>query len=352
MLNIDDLIIDENLSVFEAMKKLDDTGRRILFVAPGGVLKGVLTDSDVRRFILRGGSLSLPVSTMANYSPKSLPVEQRARAKEFLSCNSIDAVPILNKQGVMVDIVFSNETDDIVAKKQLHLPVVIMAGGLGTRLYPYTKILPKPLIPVGESPILELVIQNFYDFGCTDFTVIVNHKKNMIKSYFSDIEKDYALSFIDEDTPLGTGGGLCLIKGKMQETFFLTNCDILIDADYADMIKFHKKNGNAVTLVCAMKHFTIPYGVVELEQDGSYKRCAEKPQMDLLTNAGMYVVEPSVVEKIQDGVYQGFPDIIDQCRARGEKVGVYPVSDGSWMDMGQLEELEKMRTRMETEPGC
>ena len=152
---------------------------------------------------------------------------------------------------------------------------------------------------------------------------------------------------MDEDEPLGTGGGLGLLKGKIDETFLLTNCDILIDADYADMVKLHKRQGNAVTIVCAMKHFTIPYGVVEMEEGGSLRGFAEKPEMNYLTNTGMYLVEPDVVEHIEDGVRQGFPDIIEQCRGRGGRIGIYPVSEGSWMDMGQLEELEKMRRRME-----
>ncbi|MDL2325179.1 NTP transferase domain-containing protein [Ruminococcaceae bacterium OttesenSCG-928-A16] len=346
-MNLEDLIINEDSSVLNAMQQLDKTGRRIVFVAPGGVLKAVLTDSDVRKFILRGGEVKQPLRVAANYNPKSLPVEKRPKAKEFLLQNSIDAVPLLDKQGVMVDIVFANDLDGIDTKKQLTLPVVIMAGGLGTRLYPYTKILPKPLIPVGEVPILELIMERFNGFGCADFRVIVNYRRNMIKSYFNETEREYDIEYIDEDEPLGTGGGLCLLKGKLAETFFLTNCDVLIEADYADIIRFHKKSGNAVTMICAMKHFVIPYGVVEMDADGCFGRIAEKPEMDYLTNTGMYVVEPSVVEAIEDGVSQGFTDIIEQTRAAGGRIGVYPISEASWMDMGQLEELEKMRRRME-----
>lgn len=348
MLNIDDLIIGEEMPVLQAMQRLDETGRRILFIAPGGRLAAVLTDSDVRKYILRGGDLAGPVRDMANYSPKSLLVEQRGGAKEFLLKNSIDAVPLLDKQGGMVDIVFMNDVDDVATRKQLTLPVVIMAGGLGTRLYPYTKILPKPLIPVGETPIIELIIDNFHDYGCSDFTLIVNHKRNMIKSYFADTPKEYALHFVDEEEPLGTGGGLSLIKDSMKETFFFTNCDTLINADYADVVQYHEKQGNAVTMVCAMKHFTIPYGVVELDGAGAYSRIAEKPEYNLMTNTGMYLVEPEVLGYVQDGVRQGFPDIVDKCCAAGLRVGVYPISEGSWMDMGQLEELEEMRRRMET----
>lgn len=349
-MRIEDLVISEDCTVLEAMEVLEKTGRRIVFIAPGGKLEAVLTDSDVRKFILRGGDLKQPVRVAANYGFKALPVEDRIHAKEFLQRHSIDALPLLNKQGGMVDIMFANDLDGVAARQEISLPVVIMAGGLGTRLYPYTKILPKPLIPIGEVPILELIMDKFHSFGCADFRVVVNYRRNMIKSYFGETERDYSIKYVDEDVPLGTGGGLYLLKGQLNETFFFTNCDTIVNADYADIVKFHKKSGNAVTMICAMRHFIIPYGVVEMDGDGCFNRIAEKPEMDYLINTGMYVVEPEVVEGIADGVKQGFTDIIEQCRAAGGRIGVYPVSEASWMDMGQMEELEKMRRRMEMNP--
>lgn len=346
-MKIEDLVINASLPTLDAMRRLDETGRRILFIAPAGKLQAVLTDSDVRKFILRGGDLQHPAGEVANHRPKTLPVERRGEARAFLLSNSIDAVPLLDKEGCMVDVVFLNELDGVSTRKTLHMPVVVMAGGLGSRLYPYTKILPKPLIPVGDLPIIERVIHNFHNFGCDHFTLVVNYKKNMIKGYFAEVEKDYTLAYADEEQPLGTGGGLCLLKGKIHETFFLTNCDILIEADYSDIARFHKKRGNDITMVCAMKHFTIPYGVIKMDEQGQLQGISEKPGMDFLTNTGMYVVEPHVVEAIEDGVRQGFTDIIEQCRARGGRVGVYPVSDASWMDMGQLEEMDEMRRRLE-----
>ncbi len=346
-MKIEELLIDESVPAIEAMRRLDEAGRRILFVAPDGVLKAVLTDSDIRRYILRGGDLALPVSNVANYSPRSLPLSERARARQFLAEQFIDAVPLLDKAGRIAGVVFQNEFDDVRHAAPVTAPVVIMAGGAGTRLYPYTKILPKPLIPIGDNPILEHVIERFCGFGCADFTLILNHKRNMIKSYFADTPHGYTLRFAEEDKPLGTGGGLCLLKGVINETFFLTNCDILIDADYADILNFHQKNGHEVTIVCAAKHYTIPYGVVELDEAGRLAAFSEKPEMNFLTNTGMYVVNPGVLDEIEDDVHQGFPDIITRCREKGASVGVYPISERSWMDMGQLEELEEMRERLE-----
>ncbi len=345
-MQIEQLIIRETDSVLDAMHKLDETGHTILFIAPEGVLQAVVTDSDVRRHILKGGKLDAPVKEMANYSPKSLPVEKRSEARGFMRRANISAVPLLDRAGRIEDVEFAGELDVDVAPRA-KLPVVIMAGGLGTRLYPYTKILPKPLIPVGELPIIEHIIHRFTDVGCDEFTLVVNYKKNMIKSYFSDLEKDYNVDYADEDKPLGTGGGLSLLRGRIRETFFLTNCDILIDANFADILDQHRREGNSVTMVCAEKHFTIPYGVVEADETNAVTAMREKPRMDFFTNTGMYVVEPDVIDLIEPDTPTPFTDVIEAVRARGGRVGMYRVPEESWLDMGQLEELENMRRRLE-----
>ena len=348
MIRVEELFLAPDATVLEALRKLDETGQRILFIAPDGRLQAALTDGDIRKFFLRGGTPDQTVDRAANYHPLSLPIAERGRAREVLQAHRIDALPILDKRGVITDIVFAYKLD-VDNRKRVDIPVVMMAGGLGTRLYPYTKILPKPLIPVGEQPIAELIIDRFRDFGCHDFTMIVNYKRGMIKSYFTDLEKDYTVHFADEDVFMGTGGGLCLLKGKMQSPFFFTNCDTLLDVDFGDIYEYHKKHGNLVTMICAFKHYTVPYGVVELGQDGGIAAMREKPELDFLTNTGVYVVEPRVVEEMRDGEVIGFPDVIERYRAAGEKVGVYPIGENSWMDMGQLEELEKMRRKLEAQ---
>ena len=169
----------------------------------------------------------------------------------------------------------------------------------------------------------------------------------MIKSYFNDLEKDYTVEYADEDEPLGTGGGLSLLKGRVTQTFFFTNCDILIDADFGDLYQYHRAHGNAVTMVCAVKHFTIPYGVVELGEREEVREIREKPEMNFLTNTGVYVVEPQVIDMVEPGRPALFTDILDKVRAAGLRVGVCPVSEHCWMDMGQMEVLDAMRRRME-----
>jgi len=348
-MRIEDLIISEDITVLQAMQQLNEKGKKILFIAPDLKLKAVLTDGDVRRHILHGGRLDAKVGEMANYKFMALPLTQRHKATDILMRKSITALPVLDNDGRIADVIFLDDTS-VRVQKALDLPVVIMAGGLGTRLYPYTKILPKPLIPVAEKPIVEHIIDRFKNSGCTDFRMIVNHKKNMIKAYFNELtNKDYSVDFVDEEVFLGTGGGLSLLKGKIDGPFFLTNCDVLIEADYNDIYKFHNKNGNLITVVCALKHVTIPYGVFNLNNEGEIESVTEKPTFNFLTNTGMYLVDGRIIEELEENKVIGFPDIMEKYRAQGYKVGVYPVSEDSWMDMGQLEELEAMRRRLENQ---
>lgn len=345
-MKIDDLIVSGNTSVLETMRQIDKTGMGVLFLAPDGILKAVVTDGDVRRHIIGGGALEAPVETIANQNPKALPIENRSQAKKMMLKDGVTAVPLLDKLGRIQDVLFADGLD-IDTRKHASLPVVMMAGGLGTRLYPYTKILPKPLIPIGDEPIAEHIIHRFVDTGCKQFFLVVNYKKNMIKSYFNDLEKSYEVAYVDEDKPLGTGGGLSLLKGKIDSTFFLTNCDIIIDADFGDISEFHKKNNNVITMVCAVKHFTVPYGVVEMQENGTISHIQEKPEMNFLTNTGVYVVEPQVIDLIKPDTPTPFTDLIESVRNSGGRVGVYPISEQSWMDMGQMEELETMRRKMQ-----
>jgi len=185
-------LISEDASIIEALKKIDETSRRILFVIKEDHIVASITDGDVRRFILSQGNLKSSVKDVANYTPKVLNVSEVYRAKKFLEENVIDAVPIIDDEYKIVDIVFSSEYNKESKEHQtLKAPIVMMAGGKGTRLYPYTKILPKPLIPIGEIPIAEHIINGFSKLGCRDFYLIVNYKKNMLKAYFNELDRTY-----------------------------------------------------------------------------------------------------------------------------------------------------------------
>ena len=335
-------LITEDIKVTEAMQLLSTLGTKVLFVHDNYKLKAAISDGDIRRYILSSGNLDSSVKNVANYNPKYLINASHSEAEQFMRDFSIDAVPIVDENLTIQNIVFNNHK--IVEKKyeKMSLQVIMMAGGKGTRLYPYTKVLPKPLIPVGDVPIAERIINQFNEFGCNDFYLIVNHMKNMIKSYFNEISKDYNVSFIDEDEPLGTGGGLYYLKGLIDKSFILTNCDILVKEDFSKIFKHHKDNNNIITMIVAHQNIQVPYGVVEFDVNNNIASMKEKPQISYYTNTGCYIVEPSVINDIVNKENIGFPDIINRCKDKGMKVGVYPISEESFIDMGEIDKLNNV----------
>lgn len=348
MIDCTKFCIDYMATVRDAMRLLDQVAKKIIFIIRDNKLYGTLTDGDVRRFLISGGKMDDPVKNAAHRQPQTAKTVERGRALLVSEGGHLTAVPIVDADGVLLDVVL----DPIGHKPpapQLNMPVVIMAGGMGKRLDPYTRILPKPLIPIGDLPIIEHIMQRFLRYGCTEFHVVVNYKKELLKAYFSDSHEDYHIHWYDEAKPLGTGGGLSLLKGHLDKTFFFTNCDILLDSDYAKMAESHRTGNNVITIIGACKNLTIPYGVVEAGEDGVITAFREKPELSFLTNTGLYLVEPAVLEDIPGNEPQGFPDIIEDQRQKGRRTAVYPVSEEEWLDMGQLEELEKMRKRLNKE---
>ncbi len=333
-----------DLTLSQAMKKLDENGSRIiLIVDKSNHLMGCLTDGDIRRYLLAGGKLDDDVKFAVN--TETVCANTLDEAKELIKNKKYIAIPIIDSEKHIKGLYFKDyKIHDSLPK--LKVPVVINAGGKGTRLDPYTKILPKPLIPVGEIPIIEHIMKRFLEYDCKQFHIIVNYKKQIMKGYFSENEGRYDISWYEEDIPLGTGGGLALLKGKINETFFFTNCDNLLLSDYDSILRFHKENHNAITMICAYKNIQIPYGVVEMGINGSIKEMKEKPQLSFLTNTGIYVVEPEVLNDMKDGVAIGFPDVVEQQKSMGRNVAIYPVSENDWLDMGQLPELENMHKRL------
>lgn len=345
---MNDIYIEENQSILDAMRQLDKNAKKILFVHKEGELKASLTDGDIRRWILKKGDLQMPVKCVANYQPKFLSEEQADLAVRIMKEYEIDAVPILDDKGVIKRVVFSNDIEQGHDLFPQTVPVVIMAGGMGARLSPYTNILPKPLIPIGDYPIVEHIINNFCTYGCRQFFMVVNYKRNMIKAYFDELDKTYQLDFITEERLLGTGGGISLLRGKIKNTFILSNCDILIDDDLTKAYKQHVESGNVITMVCSLKNFTIPYGIVNIGEDGIIQSIQEKPNMSFFTNTGCYFVEPQVIDDLKYNEPIDFPEVIEKYMKNNKRIGIYPISEEAWLDMGQVDELEKMKVKL----GC
>ena len=341
---IEKFIDNTSISLSTAMRAIDANSYGILFLVDSDEkLMACITDGDIRRFLLAGGKMDDHAMCAANKNPKI--AHSIHEAKELYHKKNYVIIPIIDESGRVVDL-YGNEETISKEKKALNVPVVINAGGKGTRLEPFTKVLPKPLIPVGDLPVLELIMREYQSYSCNEFHIIVNYKRELMKAYFADNENHYNITWYDEEEPLGTGGGLYLLKNKIDSTFFFANCDALLTANYERMLQFHRESNSVITMICAYKTIAIPYGIIDMGANGSIERMREKPLLSYLTNTGIYIVEPEVLDDIDDRIPISFPEIIEKEQRNGKRVVAFPVSENDWMDMGQLPELEKMRMKL------
>jgi NDP-sugar pyrophosphorylase family protein len=278
-----------------------------------------------------------------------LNIREQSLAINMMRMEAINSVPILDDSMKILDIVFIED----VYKPRIHkntslkdVPVIVMAGGKGTRLYPYTKILPKPLIPIGDIPILERILDHFRNYGCREFYLTVNYKKEMIRSYFNDLNPPYVIHYVEENKPLGTAGSISLIKEELSGPVIITNCDILIETDYENLLKRHIASDNAMTIVASLQDTVIPYGVIHTSEDGYIETIEEKPRLSYLINTGMYIVDARYLKLIPHDRMYHMTELAEELLRREHKVGTYPVSENSFLDMGQFEELKKMEERI------
>jgi dTDP-glucose pyrophosphorylase len=342
MKHMDKLIIHQSLPIQKALEILDESHTKTLFITDeAGVLRGSLTDGDIRRWILSTGGIKGKVIQACNQNPFVLhhPVD-KAEAWKIMAEKHLQAAPVVSASG-LIDSVLIRE--DLTAghsepSTELHgIPVVIMAGGKGTRLDPITRILPKPLVPVGNQPVIELIMQEFARFGVTGFTISLNHQARLIKAYFEERQYPYNIRFLEEDQPLGTAGALKLISGSVSGDLFVTNCDIIIRSDYNEILRFHRQGGFALTIVAALHRHAIPYGVCEASDTGHLLQITEKPEYSLLINAGMYVLQSDVLDLIPGRQEYHITQLIEALQAQGRPVGVFPVAENAYHDIGRWE---------------
>lgn len=346
---IKDFIVSEDTSLVDIMKQVDATAMGIVYVCDSDKkLLGTITDGDVRRTIISNGRLDMIASEVMKKNPITVALSDRTMASYVMKKNGIRSVPVIDEDGKVVDICFTGERSSVsVGQEMIDVPVAIMAGGKGVRLQPYTNILPKPLMPIGEKTITEHIIDRFKSSGCNRFNMIVNYKKHLIEAYFQGGDVEHDIEFVEEEEFLGTAGGLRLLIGKYNETLFVTNCDIIIEGDYSDIYAYHKRSNNIATVVCAVKNMKIPYGVIESTDSGRITDIKEKPDISSIVNTGFYVIEPEFLDRIPSGKVSQITDVFQTCIEEGLRVGMYPVSEDNWMDMGQFDELRKMTERLE-----
>jgi NDP-sugar pyrophosphorylase family protein len=256
----------------------------------------------------------------------------------------------LDAEGGLADVVFWEDVfpeQEAVAKHcSLGLPVVIMAGGTGVRLRPLTNILPKPLLPFGGKTIIETIMDRFVQAGCKQFHLSLNYKAALIRHYFAELkESPYAVDFFEEGQPLGTAGSLSLIAASLKTPFFVSNCDIVIEQDLEEVWEYHRSNRNELTVVAALKHVKLAYGSLVTGEDGLLRELSEKPEWVFKVNSGVYILEPHLLPMIPPDTFYNMTDLIDAILARGGRVGVFPVSEQSWTDIGNWEDYSRLLAR-------
>lgn len=347
MKSLTDLFIHKSVSIVEAMKQLDKTAKKILFVVDDDNLYlGTLTDGDIRRFIIKTGKLEGTAFDACNKNSYYVRTGyNKNEVLEEMKKKDFKYVPVLDDKGHIIEVLINEERDlgvKIKSLEKINIPVVIMAGGFGTRLEPFTKVLPKPLIPIHDKTVLEIIIEKFIEYGIDQIWLSVNYKAHIIKSYLTELNLPCNINYIQEDKPLGTIGSLYLLKGKLKsDQFILTNCDTIIDVDLIDLLRFHKNMNNDITIVSSAINYKIPYGVCRISSEGLLDDIEEKPNFNFLINTGMYVMNTQLIELIPEDTFFHATDLIKKAIQEGFKVGVYPISESSWIDIGQWSEYRK-----------
>ncbi len=353
---IDKYIVKENITIKDSLSVINKSGHNTIFVVDkNGVLKGSLTDGDIRRALLGNAKQNNKIKNIYNKSPKYLFNEnyEDKDVKNLFLKNKINIVPILNTNKTINKLIRWEEyfLNTKKKKKQSFLSkttIVVMAGGKGTRLKPYTNILPKPLLPINDKAIIEHIIDNFIFYGAKKFYISINVKNYIIKAFFREKFYKEEITFLEEKKSLGTCGSLSLINYKsISENFILTNCDIISYIDLNKLIAHHKKNSSIMTLVAAQKNHTLSYGSIELDQKGFLENIKEKPSYNLLVNIGIYVINKKCLQYIPKNKPLDINHLIETLKNRGESVSIFQINDEEWLDTGQIKEIHNVKNILE-----
>ena len=345
--NFSKLCIPKTASMLQAMEQMDHVGHKLLMVMDGDEFYGLLSIGAIQRAIVKGVG---PTASIAEILRKNIVVCKREDGEETIKAEMLrcraEYMPIVDGRKI-VDVVFWEElfgealhTRATVGK--YNLPVVVMAGGKGTRLRPLTNILPKPLLPIGKKTIIETIMDCFYEIGCRRFYVSLNYMADTIERYLTEHRRDgVELHFFREDKPMGSGGSLSLIRDRICEPFFVTNCDNLLQQDLAEIVEVHRQNRSEMTVVAAVKSLQLPYGNLVTGDHEQVVRVEEKPEFLFRVNTGVYVMEPHLLKDVPDNQYFPITDLMNMIIARGGRVGCFPITDGSWCDIGNWDDYTK-----------
>jgi dTDP-glucose pyrophosphorylase len=338
------LINDKSLTKI-AIKKIHLLGGNSLIVVDNNnKLKGILGYKDLRKSLINKNILNKDISKIYNKNPKYVLKKDIYKNfnKIFEIVKKIKILPVIDgSSGIVIDLLDYKKMEKF-RKSSFNnsvMDVVIMAGGKGTRLKPYTEILPKPLLPINGKPVLKHIIDKFNAYHCKKFFITLNFKSGIIKSYLKDFKDIFSFKIITEKIPLGTAGALYLLKKKIKNDFFLTNCDTIISANYSEILNHHRSKKNDITIVVVNKKFKIPYGVCFDNNKKFFMK--EKPVLKYNVNTGFYVISPRCLDHLKKLSYLDFNQFLHQCENNEKKIGLFKIKNNHWIDVGQMESYQK-----------
>ena len=344
MIDRTDLIVAPDTTIRTTLIHLDRSRLQVVFVEDvEGRLVGAVSDGDVRRGLLSGSGLEDRVEAVMNRTPATVaPTASQEVVDELKSRRGIRVVAVVDDTGRMVDVVA--EGDRIATP--LPTPVVLMAGGRGQRLYPITKDIPKPLVPLGDVPMIDIILSRLYDQGFRRVHVSVNHLGHLIEEHLGDgAEHGLEITYLHEPAPLGTAGALAQLRGAVDEPFVVMNSDLLTQVDLRRMLASHTVAGHTATIGAREYGFEIPFGVIRREGD-RVTALAEKPYHSELVSAGIYVLDPGVLESLTADEYCDMPTLLARLMDEGRSVGAFEIHE-EWIDVGRPEDLERARQAWE-----
>ena len=329
------------------IKKISASAQKcIVVIDKNQKLIGTISDGDIRKALLKRKNLKSKIEEIYNKDPKYLIIEKYTKAEVIKIFNkyNLDIIPVLdenNKIKFNLDRRIFYKNNSNIKHSIVDVPVVIMAGGQGSRLLPITNVIPKPLVPFKDKPIIEHIFERFNEQGYEKFFISINFKSKIIETFVHELKTKNKIFWIKEKKPLGTASSLQLLKKKIINDFFLTNCDVLFNIDYSNVLSFHKKNKNLITIVGAHKKIQVPYGVCRLNKKKILTKLDEKPNLDITVNTGLYVINSKVLNLIPKNKPYDFDDLISSILKRKLKIGVYEINDRSWIDIGQWSGFQK-----------
>jgi dTDP-glucose pyrophosphorylase len=341
--NLKKYLIDHNTETIKALKKINKLGgRSLIIISNKNFLKGILSSADIRKAILNHNITNKKINKIYNKKPRFIYFDELQKKIKKIPIKKLSIIPVIDRiTKRVIDVIDSEKLNllDVRKKKQkLNVSVIIMAGGKGTRLLPYTSVLPKPLLPVNRKPTINHIIDRFGNYNVKNFFVTLNYKSEILKTYLKDLSKIRTIKTIEEKKPLGTAGSLFLMKNKIKNDFFLTNCDTIINENYNDMYKHHKTEKNDVTVVTARKKFKIPYGICDVKENGFQMK--EKPELKYYVNTGYYILSKNCLSVLKKIEYLDFNNFLLKCKKYKKKIGILKINEKNWIDVGQMKEYK------------